>query len=359
MKIGIDKATGFSYFFIHFSIEVLCFFVLGRLFTSFSAEKWIAYLIFDVLAFATQPFIGTFLEAHPRWRIGLWGNVMLIVGAIGALVLQRFFIPMLIGLGVCTLGNACMHISGAVATARASEGRLSEPALFVGGGSFGVITGRMLALSSANWIIAFAPACVSILLIALTDRRIKKKYGDSAYDFAHNPVKHNISRNRKPAVVVAILFLIVVARGYIGYGLPTGWSTLGIHTVLLFVFMGLGKVLGGILSDIFGPRKVGFFSCIVALPVLLLSDKYMWPSLVGIAMFSMTMAITLGGLYSVMKYTPAVAFGATTVALLIGSAPIFFMNIPSQLVCNVLNIVMSILSFGGIWYCIKDNTGKE
>ena len=349
----IDKFTAIAYFFIHFSVEVLCFYVLGSLFTEFAGDKWIAYLVFDAVAFTTQPFIGTLAEAHPKLRIGIPGSVLLLTGAALALIFRTDFVPKLLGIVLFTLGNACLHISGALATGRASEGRLSEPAIFVGGGSFGVITGSILASKEAPFWVAFIPAAVSVFLVIATDRRLRNRYGDRTFDFAAVPVKHNIVRERSAFLTVIIMFLIVVARGYIGYGIPTGWKTLDVHTVLLFVFMGIGKVLGGVLSDLFGAGKVGFVSCIVALPVLLLSDGYMWPSLVGIALFSMTMAITLGGLFSVMKYTPGVAFGVTTVALFIGSLPVFFSALPSQQVCNILNVVMSVLSFVGILYCIK------
>ena len=141
------------------------------------------------------------------------------------------------GLTLFTLGNAMMHISGAMATARASEGRLSESALFVGGGSFGVITGRMLADGNLSFAIAFIPAFISILLIVLVDKRLHKKYGEGAFDFAANPIKHSITKDRPIYLIVLILFLIVIGRGYVGYGLPTGWNRLSLHTVLLFSFM--------------------------------------------------------------------------------------------------------------------------
>lgn len=352
-NIRLDLTTGLAYFFIHFSIEVLCFFTLGIVFPEFNIEKWVAYFLFDLLAFATQPFIGGLSEKYPRFKTGLLGNILLISGAAFALWQRDTLWLVLIGLTLFTLGNAMMHISGAMATARASEGRLSESALFVGGGSFGVITGRMLAEGNLSFVIAFIPAFVSILLIVLVDKRLHKKYGEGAFDFAANPIKHSITKDRPIYLIALILFLIVIGRGYVGYGLPTGWNRLSLHTVLLFSFMGLGKILGGVLSDIFGPGIVGLVSTSLALPVLLFSDNFMWTSLLGIALFSMTMAITLGGLFSVLRHNPGIAFGITTIGLLIGSLPVFFTSLPSQFVCNMLNVIVSLFSFFGIWYCIK------
>lgn len=356
-----DKVTAFSYWFVHFSVEVLCFFVLETIFPEFSVFRWIAVLTFDLVAFMTQPIVGIFFESHQKLRPGLIGGGMLILGSGAALVLKEHFALMLIALVVFSLGNAMVHIGGALATARVSEGRLAEGAIFVAGGSFGVISGRMLAKLPTLWIVAFIPILVSLPVMYFVDKRMRDRYREEAFDFIKKPLKHDIANDRPAATVIVVLGLIVVARGYIGYGLPTGWNRLSIHTVLLFVFMGIGKMLGGILADRFGARNVGIASSLLSLPILLVSNNIMWLSLIGIALYSMTMAVTLGGLLSVLRYSPGIAFGITTISLILGSFPVFFMEMPAQFVCNILNVVMSLLGAVGIYYCInnrKVNTDK-
>lgn len=353
-----DWFTAISYWFIHFSVEVLCFYILEARFGAPSEIKWVSYLIFDTIAFATQPLIGSLCEKYTWIRPGIIGGILLTSGGVIALADTSAVLTFL-GLIIFTLGNATLHISGAIATSRASEGRLSESAIFVGGGSFGVITGRMLAAGGYSTIIPIAISAATIPLAYITDRRIRARYGEEAYNFTDNPVKHDIATDRNKVAIILILALIVVGRGFIGYGLPTGWNRLSIHTILLFIFMGCGKMLGGILSDIFGARTIGIISCVVALPVLLVSNEMMWLSLIGISLFSMTMAITLGGLFSVMKYTPGTAFGITTIGLLLGSIPLFFVKMPSQTVCNILNICMSVFATLGILYCIKKKSNVK
>lgn len=354
----LNKQTAITYWFVHFSVEVLCFFVLETLFPDFSQLRWIAILLFDAIAFLTQPLIGLFFENHKNLRPGILGDVMLILGSGIALAFKDNFAGIIIGLIIFTFGNATIHISGAIVTARVSEGRLSESAIFVAGGSFGVISGRMLANISVFWFIPFIPAIISLPLMYYIDQKIREKYMDEAFDFIKCPLKHNIANNRPAAAIIIILGLVVVARGYIGYGLPTGWNKLSIHTILLFVFMGTGKMLGGILADRFGARNVGIISCLLSLPILLISNNIMWLSLIGIALFSMTMAITLGGLFSVLNNSPGLAFGITTIGLFVGSFPIFFTKMPPQIVCNILNIFMSLAASIGIYYCINNNNSK-
>ena len=57
--------------------------------------------------------------------------------------------------------------------------------------------------------------------------------------------------------------------------------------------MGIGKALGGILSDIYGIRKVATFSTLIVVPFLCIGDNLMIVSLLDVMMFSMTMSITL------------------------------------------------------------------
>ena len=93
--------------------------------------------------------------------------------------------------------------------------------------------------------------------------------------------------------------------------------------------MGIGKGMGGLLIDKIGIRKTAFISTIGALPFLLFGDRVMMISLIGIMLFSMTMAITLGLIVSVLKKYPGVAFGFTTLGLFIGSFPLFIFKIDS------------------------------
>jgi hypothetical protein len=88
--------------------------------------------------------------------------------------------------------------------------------------------------------------------------------------------------------------------------------------------MGFGKALGGILSDAYGIRKVATLSTLFSLPFLLVGDNLMIVSIIGIMLFSMTMAITLAILVSKLKNTPGLAFGFTTIGLFLGFVQIFF-----------------------------------
>ena len=360
----IDWKTGLAYCFVHFSVEVLCFFLLYRLFGG-SGLWWAICVAFDTLAFVPQGLFGALCEKYPDFRPGVTGGVMITVGAIIMLNASDILAVTMAGLILLTLGNAMIHISGALATLRVSEGRLSESALFVGGGSFGIITGRLLAGSAGVTWIPFTLIVIAIGLMILTDRRIRREFNNKkeqtgAFDFDRVPCAHDIAAERPAGIIIAVLFAVVAVRAYIGYGIPTAWNKTAVQTVFLFVFMGTGKMLGGILSDLAGAKKVGIISCLLAVPLLLVSNNIMWLSLIAVALFSMTMAVTLGGLVSVLKKNPGVAFGITTIALWLGSMPVFIFGIPEQTVCNVLIATMSVLAAAGLFYVLKkDQKGRN
>ena len=152
-----------------------------------------------------------------------------------------------------------------------------------------------------------------------------------------------VKETMKPEIIIILAVIVVIVRGYMGYGIPTSWNKTTLQTVYLFFIMGLGKALGGILSDAFGIRKIAIVSTILAIPFLAIGDNLMFISLIGVMFFSMTMSITLAILVSCLKKTPGLAFGLTTIGLFLGTAPIFFIKIPSTLV-NIMMI--TILSLG-------------
>ena len=238
---------------------------------------------------------------------------------------------------ILCIGNALLHVEGAEVTLRSSNGKMASPAIFVGGGSFGVVTGKLLAATTVNyWLIVFFSLSM-IPFILLADYYKKDTLKDK------NPCKnfnyHNKNMNTKLVVLFAVL--IVFVRAYMGYGIPTSWNKTTLETILLFSFMGVGKCLGGIMVDLIGMRKTAILSIACSLPFLLFGDQIMIISLFGILLFSMTMAITLGLLVSTLKKAPGLAFGLTTIGLFLGTAPIFFIKFTTLLSNCILITVLT------------------
>lgn len=344
--------AGYLYFYIHFVTEVLCFYVLSRL-VGDAGFLWVCPLIYDSLAFVPQSLIGYISDLYSKINFGIIGTFLLVLGLI------TFELNLLPGsfteIIILCLGNACIHINGAEVTLRSSNGKLSHSAIFVSGGSFGVITGKLLSRShiSLNLLSLFGLTMIPFILLAEYYRK-ENSSNQSCQNFNYHNPKIN------PKIIILLAIIIVIVRGYMGYGLPTSWNKTTIQTILLYCTMGLGKAFGGILTDAFGMRKIALLSMLLALPYLLVGDNFMIISLIGIFLFSMTMSITLGLLVSTLKNNPGLAFGLTTIGLFLGTLPIFFIQITNP----VLNcLVITFLTFICIYiatiiirkddYCVK------
>ena len=320
-----DKKIGLIYFYVHFVVEVLCFYFL---YTNYKgAIVWLIPFIYDAFAFVPQSLIGYIADKNKNINMGLIGIFLFIIGYILFLYTNvNIFIQILV---IC-FANAFLHVDGAENTIKYGNGKLSNSAIFVAGGSFGVLTGRLLVGTLTQSWILFLPLISLIPLVIYCNNETRDLNGYKNYDF--------VKKDVNPYKAIIIAFLVVAIRGYMGYGIPTSWNKSTFELILLFVFMGTGKGLGGILSDKFGIKKVAILSTLVAIPFLCFGDNIMVISLIGIMFFSMTMSITLGILLSVLKNNPGLAFGITTIGLFIGTIPIFFIKL--SFVCNVIMIVV-------------------
>ena len=86
---------------------------------------------------------------------------------------------------------------------------------------------------------------------------------------------------------------------------------------------------------------------------LILGNKLMVVSLIGIMFFSMTTSVTIGMAVSVMKIAPGAAFGVTTIALFVGATISWFTGGGSFLTNVVIIVITSAICFLMSMYIIK------
>ena len=337
---------GYLYFYIHFVTEVACFYFLSVV-TNHSNFVWLVPLIYDGLAFVPQALFGYINDKHPKIILSIYGTILMIL----AYILNfTFKINIFVSLSILAIGNAFMHVNGAETTLKVSDGKLSHSAIFVSGGSFGVVTGKLLATSYVPfWAIILL--CITMFPFILLAETYKSN--TSHTDNFHYAI------DSKPLLVIILAVFVVIVRGYVGYGIPTSWNKTIPQLILFYVIMGIGKALGGILSDTIGIRKVAVISTIVSIPFLCFGDNNMIISIIGIMMFSMTMAITLGILVSVLKKAPGLAFGFTTIGLFLGTVPIFMVKITNFAINIGLIISMSILCCIILLFILKKEGKKD
>ena len=331
-----DIITGYLYFYIHLITEVVCFFVLSRLIGD-SYILWFIPLLYDALAFVPQSIYGYFSDKFPKINLGIIGIFILTISLV--LFSNNFNITLSIIL-LC-IGNGLIHVEGAETTLRTSKGKMSSAAIFVGGGSFGVIIGKLLGSTHISYLIV-AIISLSMIPFELLAEEYKKEVisdKNSCKIFDYHNKKINVS-----LVILSAVFIVII-RAYMGYGIPTSWNKTVLESILLYSFMGVGKCLGGILIDTIGIKKTATISILASLPFLCFGDKIMIVSLFGIMLFSMTMAVTLAILVSTLKKSPGLAFGLTTIGLFLGTVPIFFFKFTTVLSNCILITILTIICY--------------
>ncbi len=342
--------AGYLYFYIHLITEIACFYCLSSILGN-SILSWSIPFVYDAFAFVPQSLIGYFSDKYPKVNLGLVGIVLLIIGFLTYMfnVLPGTYTELII---LC-LGNCCIHVNGAEVTLRCSKGKLSHSAIFVGGGAFGVVLGKIMTKNILS-IIFITFLMLSMIPFAI----LAEKYKDTrTKDLCKGFNYHNPKINTGLLIILAVF--VVMVRGYMGYGIPTTWNKTVIQTVLLYFMMGTGKCLGGILCDAYGIKRVAQISVLLALPFLLFGDHIMIVSLLGIVMFSMTMSITLALLVSVLKNKPGLAFGLTTIGLFLGIAPIFFIKLTTYTAHAVVISVFTIICYFILSIIIRKDNGNE
>lgn len=344
MKKAISSLQlGFIYSYIHFAVEVACFyFLFSRL--SDSPLWWGFALLFDALAFLLQGFIGVFADKHPKINYGLWGCLIILLS-----LFLPFDVFALITLGA---GNALVHIGGAQKTLKTSEGKITPTGFFVGGGSFGVIIGQLLGVMKKNILVLIPIALILFSVFILV-------YISRLYETEEKEWKLDITTGHSVAIIMIVSFAVIAIRAYIGYAIPTEWKKTNLQAILLFFIMGTGKITGGILADTLGHYKTALISSVFALPLLLFGNSNMVLSLIGVGLFSMTMPITISILVSKFPKQPCFCFGVTTIALFVGTLPAFFIR-PTTLLAHQLTVlILIIFATIGLLICIRKKSRYE
>ena len=120
--------------------------------------------------------------------------------------------------------------------------------------------------------------------------------------------------------------------------------------------MGLGKAMGGILTDKIGIRLTAIISTVGALPFMIFGAEVMELSLIGVTLFSMTMAVSLAVIVSRLQAYPGVAFGVTPIGLFLGTLPFFFFRIQSVLTNSIVISILTVPCVVILWIiCGKKN----
>lgn len=325
-----EKTVAWMYSIVHALVEIVCFSILYNK-NGLGISIWVA-ILYDYFAFVPQAIIGELNHRFRKIDIGSIGVVCMSIGIWISAISNRTIA--FSGICILALGNALLHEAGAIATTTCSNGKLFPSALFVAGGSFGLIIGQIIGTMGVSRKFLLVLMIIIEVIVLLTN-----KYWLKEMDI---PEFRIINEKYGKWTIIMTAFGVTAVRSFLGYAIPISWKKELWQAVLMFFVMGAGKAAGGYLADKLGVKKVAVFASVFSIPFLLIGNKIMIVSIIGIFMFSLTMSITFGMLLSVINGNPGLAFGVTTVALFVGVLPVLLFGTFGIELNRILIIVLSL-----------------
>jgi hypothetical protein len=267
---------------------------------------------YDLLAFAGQAPLGWLVD-----RLGIRRAAALLGVGLCALALFAGRNAGYVVVGFAGAGNALFHVGAGAMVLAGSRGRATPAGVFVAPGALGLGLGLLLGrklLSVPLWPLFFGLAAAAILI-----RHAARPARTAETD---RPGTLCLGRGEAMAILALLAFSVAVRSlvGTVGCDqCPRGFYLL----VSLPVAACAGKLIGGVLADRFGWIELATGALLVSAPLLAFSGGAPWVALPAIAIFQLTMPVTLAAALRAWPAWPGFGFGILCVALVGGTLPAY------------------------------------
>lgn len=292
------------------------------------AEACGVIVLYDVLAFGTQPLTGRWVDASSASGRRLKLATALLVGGALTCVLpvSLNLLTATIGAILLGMGNSLFHVYGGKYVAVVSHHDIRVMGIFVSTGAVGLALG--IGFSSPILLAAFLLALLSLSALHLYyARRVLQEsplhvYTEEAEQSAAVQEKLQ-SPAAVPLLYLSCLMLVVAGRAFIGENVPSLRTSFhstdaALTMVIVSVIVMAGKAAGGFLSKTWGVRNVFCVSLLLSAATFLMCPWHDAFVLATLLCVNISMPCTL---YLATKAVPGRegwAFGLLAMALLPG-----------------------------------------
>ena len=285
-------------------------------------QLWTLFLIYNGLAFALQLPFGAMADFGRHYRTAMLAGASLVCLGVFPWIPSAH-----VAIALVAVGNAAFHIGAGAMVLRISPERATAAGLFVAPGSLGLVAGAWCGQNLAGWpwLSVGALALTAVVVLAMqpmAERRVmafssQPRYGRSIV-----------------LTAVGLLFLSVIVRSTVG--MTIGAVQEGHAAILLGLAWAafFGKAIGGLVADRFGWIKTSVIALVASAPLLLMDRGA--TAIAGMFLFQMTTPVTLLVIYRAFRNEPGLSFGLPTLALFIGSLPVYLLPLASISTAPVL-----------------------
>ncbi len=319
---------------LHFLVDGLCVCCLYLMLSAYGGTSVVgAFLLYNVLAFLTQPLTGMLADSSRlRPMVLPLAVVLLSVAVVLASLLLAgdahmsahspvFALLVAIPLG---FGNSLFHVWGGKTVALATDNDPRALGLFVSTGAFGLAVG---VVCHASWLlyvflalIAFVVALGPLGLVRPLGLRSLGLMGPLGSETNGADIACALSNRTTWLLWGALMLLMgfVMFRSFVGETLTAGLAKGGTMTLLIGALAMVGKAGGGWVARSMGLTTAFVIALVGAVVCLLLKGDVAWLWWPGLLLINITMAVTLCWANRCLKGREGLAFGLLAAALMPG-----------------------------------------
>lgn len=339
------RLTGMSAM-LHFLVDGLCICCL-YLVTAHLTDIVTAYVIYNVLAFLTQPLTGWWADRMQQKHWMLLLAVVLLTVSVAMAGLVNEGLPLTIAVAILLgAGNSLFHVWGGKQTAIKTDNDIRALGVFVSTGAFGLAVGAVFA----SWMLLYA-LLLSICVLAVTVLRVSPQEGSAC-----TSPRLSVSGGEKGVWGFLLLIMLIVAgRSFTGEAFTTHLTKGTTLILVLGATTMLGKMAGGWLVKGIGMWKAVSLMVVGAIVCLIGKDWHIAFVLTGLFLVNCTMPVTLYWANVLLRGKEGLAFGLLAAALIPGY---LFAQTEQPIVRILCALIPTILIEYGVLWLLKERRKK-
>ena len=284
---------------MHFCVDALCLCCL-YLVTGDVRD----YLIYNVLAFLTQPLTGIIVDKiNGKYNV-LFAAAGLFLGATAmAALMPDYKMVVAVMLGA---GNSLFHVWGGREVAVVSGNDVRALGVFVSPGVLGLAVGAVLC----SWELLFG-LLVAIGILTTLHYCLANREGAVGGEVV-------AKKNKYAVILMVAICAVVVMRSYLAGGFSKGVEGDGGIMVVVSALVAMsGKILGGFLARIFKNYLTAFLVFAAVSVACLVAKDYVGNAVfAGLFAVNCTMPLTLYWAEKLMPGKEGLAFGLLAASLM-------------------------------------------
>ena len=296
---------------LHFLVDGLCLCCLYLIAFPFSFPRLTGiFVVYNVLAFLTQPLTGLLADRMRERHWMLLAAVVLLLAAVMTvtfgLPFAGYLAPVLLG-----LGNSLFHVWGGKQVVLKAGNDMRALGLFVSTGAFGLAVAMVFFSLSLLYIFLLALCLLAVAYLKLEQN--DERVGGALQD---TPWSNRVRQSRWLLLLVVVAF--VMFRSFMGESFTSAIVKDNMVVLLIGLTAMLGKMAGGWLASRMGILLTLAAVLVVVSGCLLCRSSERYVMLTGLFAVNCTMPVTLYWANGLLKGREGLAFGLLAAALIPG-----------------------------------------